>query len=113
MTVIRAVLPKFRDHLARLIEDINKTLEAESAAVSPSPSRSPLSVWDSPLFALKGALESKNMKEIDRLLAELETADADTETRERINAISDKVLMGEYQGALEEIGRIDPALKSG
>jgi signal transduction histidine kinase/CheY-like chemotaxis protein/HPt (histidine-containing phosphotransfer) domain-containing protein len=52
---------------------------------------------------LKDALEAKNMKEIDRLLEEAEKAAADAETREGINTVSDKVLMGEYAEALETV----------
>jgi uncharacterized protein HemY len=56
--------------------------------------------------ALRAALEAKNMKEIDRLLAELEQEAADGKTRERIAALSDKILMGEYKGALDELDRL-------
>jgi hypothetical protein len=43
------------------------------------------------------------MKETDRLLGEIERLPLDTETRERIDSISDKVLLGEYEGAAETI----------
>ncbi|MDR2052897.1 MAG: hypothetical protein LBP80_05740 [Treponema sp.] len=43
------------------------------------------------------------MKEIDRLLEEIEQLPLDSETREQLNAVSDKVLMGEYKGAVEAI----------
>ena len=55
------------------------------------------------LGLLRAVLEVKNMKEIDRLLEELETAPVDAEIREKINAVSDKVLMGEYGEAIETI----------
>jgi uncharacterized protein HemY len=55
------------------------------------------------LSALKAALEAKNMKEIDKLLAEIEQLSLDAETREQINAVSDKVLMGEYAEAINAI----------
>jgi hypothetical protein len=51
---------------------------------------------------LRAALETKNIKEIDKLLEEIETT-AEAETREQIDAVSDKVLMGEYEGAIETI----------
>jgi hypothetical protein len=46
------------------------------------------------------------MKEIDRLLEEMEGLPLEAQTRERINAVSDKVLMGEYQKALNEIDKL-------
>jgi hypothetical protein len=45
------------------------------------------------------------MKETDRLLGEIERLPLDTETRERIDSISDKVLLGEYQAAVDEIDK--------
>jgi CheY-like chemotaxis protein len=58
------------------------------------------------LLTLKEALEAKNMKEIDKLLEEIEWLSLDAETRERINVVSDKVLMGEYEGAIAVIESI-------
>jgi signal transduction histidine kinase/CheY-like chemotaxis protein len=55
------------------------------------------------LAALRRVLETKNMKEIDRLFAELEQSAADARTIERITNISDKVLIGEYEKAIEGI----------
>jgi hypothetical protein len=46
------------------------------------------------------------MKEIDRLLEEIEGLPLDAETREAVNAVSDKVLMGEYQGAIGTLDRL-------
>jgi signal transduction histidine kinase/CheY-like chemotaxis protein len=108
---VRRALPKFIDHLNRLIGGIGKILETKSAPSSPLAPGSP--VPRAAVSALEDALKSKNMKEIDRLLAELELAAADAETREWINAISDKVLMGEYPGALEEIRRFGAEDKAG
>jgi signal transduction histidine kinase/CheY-like chemotaxis protein len=96
MKTIRETLPDFHRHLAELIEGIGKVLE-EKTLVSPSPS------LHIALSSLRTALEAKKMKEIDRLLEELEKAVADTGTREGINAISDKVLLGEYGEAVETI----------
>jgi CheY-like chemotaxis protein len=103
METIRKTLPGFHERLTRLIEAIGKVPKGNAAPRS----ESSFSVLYSPLAALKQALEAKNMKEIDRLLAELEQA-ADEETREWINAISDKILMGEYG---EAAGCIDDLIK--
>jgi hypothetical protein len=70
---------------------------------SPQPRLTSLSTLHSSLSNLKSALEAKNMKEIDRLLEEIEQLPLDSETREQLNAVSDKVLMGEYKGAVEAI----------
>jgi signal transduction histidine kinase/CheY-like chemotaxis protein len=99
---IREGLPGFRDRLLGLIEEIGKALEKESRGEAPPAAPSPLRI---PLSALKEALEAKNMKEIDRLLEELEAA-ADRKMREGINTVSDKVLMGEYREAAGEIDRL-------
>jgi HPt (histidine-containing phosphotransfer) domain-containing protein len=106
---IRETLPGFCEDLARLTGGIEKVLEektgclkkgegaAEVSPASSSPALYPV------LSSLRSAIETKNMKEIDSLLEEIEQLSLDTETRELINGISDKVLMGEYQGAIETI----------
>jgi hypothetical protein len=52
------------------------------------------------------------MKEIDKLFEEIEQLPLDTETREQINAVSDKVLLGEYQAAIDEINGISTGEKT-
>jgi CheY-like chemotaxis protein len=104
---IRKILPLFHENLARLIEAIEKELRVKSeekkAPLTSLPAlHTPLSFHTS-LSALRSALETKNMKEIDRLLEEIEQLPLDTATRELINTVSDKVLMGEYQGAIENV----------
>jgi CheY-like chemotaxis protein len=117
---IRKTLPLFREHLTRLIEAIRKTLsESEGLEVKSEESgarsekggssgnpHSPLDIR-SLLLTLKEALEIKNMKDIDRLLEEIEGLPLDAETREQITALSDKVLMGEYQEAIVVIDKTD------
>jgi signal transduction histidine kinase/CheY-like chemotaxis protein len=118
-TIIKT-LPLFREHLTQLIEAIGKSGEGRSvegeksedlavsgeqldsfpaARASPRPSQA----FFTSLALLQEALEGKNMKEIDRLLEEMEKLPLDAETREQINDVSDKVLMGEYEGALERV----------
>jgi signal transduction histidine kinase/DNA-binding response OmpR family regulator len=100
---IRAViegLPIFCERLTRLTGGIAKALETKNLTAG-SGARDAVS---GSLAALRAALESKNMKAIDRLLEELEAADA--ETAEGIADISDKVLMGEYQKAIEIVSRL-------
>jgi HPt (histidine-containing phosphotransfer) domain-containing protein len=111
MAAIRSRLPEFREHLAELVNEIGKALE-EKAGESKGESGEKettgvsLSVSLDSLSALKAALEAKNMKECDRLLEELEAAAVEAETQDAVNAISDKMLMGEYQEAEKDITRL-------
>jgi signal transduction histidine kinase/CheY-like chemotaxis protein len=112
LQAIGGTLPLFHKHLTELIEGIEKTLqekneEAKAAAPPLRPERSTLSAS---LALLKEALEAKKMREIDRLLAELEQQPLDAETRERIKAVADKALLGEYQ---EAAGGIDGLIGRG
>ncbi|MDR3174450.1 MAG: response regulator, partial [Treponema sp.] len=82
---ISEALPGFRERLKQLIEGIKKVLEKKGGEVEIKNGEQ--EDLTAPLSALRTALEAKNMKETDRLLAELEMA-ADAETREAINAVS-------------------------
>jgi HPt (histidine-containing phosphotransfer) domain-containing protein len=99
---IRETLPLFREHLAALIEAIGESeglgMRSEEERPAPTP--------HSPLLTLKQALQTKNMKEIDKLLEEIEQLPLDAQTRETINTLSDQVLMGEYREALNEVDKI-------
>jgi CheY-like chemotaxis protein len=109
MAAIAEGLPQFRDHLTQLIAGIGKALEKtretqQTPLPSPlSPLHSSLSTLHSSLSPLKSALEAKDMKKIDKLLEEIEQLPLGAETREAINAVSDKVLMGEYAEAINAI----------
>jgi CheY-like chemotaxis protein len=98
---IGEVLPGFCRRLAELIKAAKKTLE-EGEKKEGGLSEADETVLQG-LSALREALVTKNMKEIDRILEELEKT-GDAKTRERITAISDKVLMGEYTEAILAIG---------
>jgi signal transduction histidine kinase/CheY-like chemotaxis protein len=103
LQTIRETLPLFHEHLSRLIEEVKKILEKKSEEKEASPTSFPdpqaqLSLQTS-LSTLKEALKARNMKEIDRLFEEIEQLPLDAETRKQINAVSDNVLMGEYQKA--------------
>jgi HPt (histidine-containing phosphotransfer) domain-containing protein len=102
LKAIGETLPGFREHLAELVRGIGKALEdqdVEKDGGSNTAGGTGNATLDL-LSALRTALETKNMKEIDRLLAELENTAMDTETRGRIETLSDKILMGEYGEAL-------------
>jgi CheY-like chemotaxis protein len=101
MAAIRETLPGFRKHLMELIAGTEKVLEEKGEeAKTGSGEKKDITA---PLSALRAALEARNMKEIDRLLEEIERLPLDAETGERINAVSDKVLMGEYEEAAQTI----------
>jgi HPt (histidine-containing phosphotransfer) domain-containing protein len=105
---IGETLSGFREHLAELVEGIGKALEdqrSEKDGESNAAGGTESAAADL-LPLLRAALEAKNMKETDRLLAELENVALDTETRERIEALSDKILMGEYEEAVDAINSI-------
>ncbi|MDR2434218.1 MAG: response regulator [Treponema sp.] len=98
-------LPGFYKGLSELVKAISEAMKNEQGIMNNEEKD------NYPLFAdtcslLKAALEAKDMKEIDRLLEELEQLTLDAETRETINAVSDKVLMGEYGEALERVNAL-------
>jgi HPt (histidine-containing phosphotransfer) domain-containing protein len=114
---IREALPLFREHLTQLIEAIEKNLEKKSGelGVGGEENEAPLTSHFAPhpslsfhpfLQTLKGALEAKSMKDIDRIFEEIEQLPLDAQTREQISAVSDKVLMGEYAEAVETVNTL-------
>jgi HPt (histidine-containing phosphotransfer) domain-containing protein len=109
METIRKTVAPFHEHLTQLVEAIGKKVKSEEKKVPLTSLPAPhiLPSFHTSLSSLRSALEVKNMKEIDRLFEEIERLPLDAETRERINAVSDKVLMGEYAGAITAIDAID------
>jgi CheY-like chemotaxis protein len=111
---VSGFLPAFLERLRGLVEGIGKALKENEepglrtedlAARGGENQKAAGLIPPSSFFTLKEALEAKDMKEIDRLLEEIEQLPLDGETRERINALSDKVLMGEYDGAIALLTR--------
>jgi CheY-like chemotaxis protein len=98
---IHETLPLFHEHLIRLIEVIENFLEGKDEGTKTGSGK--MEDLTALLSALKPALKTKEMKEIDRLLEEIEQLSLDARTRKAINAVSDKVLMGEYGGAIENV----------
>jgi signal transduction histidine kinase/DNA-binding NarL/FixJ family response regulator/HPt (histidine-containing phosphotransfer) domain-containing protein len=104
MEAIRKTLPLFHERLTRLIEGIGKvTAEKTGRVEAGDGGQEELTAL---LPTLRAALEAKNMKEIDKLLEKTEQLALSVQTREAINTVSDKVLMGEYQKAFDEVERI-------
>jgi signal transduction histidine kinase/CheY-like chemotaxis protein len=101
---IRDGLPCFYKRLTELVGAIGKFLEeADGGAQKVCGEKDAIIALAA---ALRAALEARNMKEIDRLLGELENAAMDGETRKWIEAVSDKVLLGEYGEAGDELDRL-------
>jgi CheY-like chemotaxis protein len=106
VAAIQETLPAFREHLTQLTEELAKALKEGEERIGKDEVKNvfhSLPIARAALLSLKEALKAKHMKEIDRLLEEIEQLPLDTRTREQINAVSDKVLMGEYQGAVTMI----------
>jgi CheY-like chemotaxis protein len=112
--MIHRILPGFYEHLVQLLEGIGKVLEEDRSRELPGTARnSPEGTEKSPetsapscfsaLSALRAALDAKSMKEVDRLFEEIDRLPLDAITRDAVNDISDRVLMGEYEEALEGI----------
>jgi signal transduction histidine kinase/DNA-binding response OmpR family regulator/HPt (histidine-containing phosphotransfer) domain-containing protein len=100
---IGELLPFFLIQLLKLITAIEEVLvKDEERELGDKKERA--SVKER-LRLLRAALEAKNMREIDRLIEEIE-ATADEQTWKGINAVSDKVLIGEYKAAIFETERL-------
>jgi HPt (histidine-containing phosphotransfer) domain-containing protein len=113
MKTIRGTLPGFHERLTRLAGDIGNILETarEETDGNPPAGGGDREAVRAALSALREALKEKNMKRIDKVLEELEGLPLDEKDRDAVNAVSDKILMGEYRNAQEELDTIlkDPA----
>jgi HPt (histidine-containing phosphotransfer) domain-containing protein len=102
-TAVGELLPAFYMQLSKLAGMIEEALEMNDQNETGDREGPNDSSVREKLELLRDALEAKNMKNIDRLFEELETAAMDTKMREGTNAVSDKVLMGEYEGAIDAV----------
>jgi CheY-like chemotaxis protein len=101
MAAIGKTLPGFYRHLTEIIRGIGMVLGATGGEQEAGDEGKKALAALFP--ALQAALTAKSMKEIDKLLEEIEALSLDTKTREEINLVSDSVLMGEYDTALETV----------
>jgi signal transduction histidine kinase/DNA-binding NarL/FixJ family response regulator/HPt (histidine-containing phosphotransfer) domain-containing protein len=102
---IGELLPAFQTRLFNLVNAIEEALRRSRETDRGDKKGRDDSFVKDRLRLLRAALEAKNMREIDRFIEEIEDA-VDEPTRDGINAVSDKVLMGEYQAAVYEIERL-------
>jgi signal transduction histidine kinase/CheY-like chemotaxis protein/HPt (histidine-containing phosphotransfer) domain-containing protein len=101
---VREGLPRFHEHLTELVGGIGRALEEQSGGGDTQPGRGGAAA--DYFSALRAALEARNMKETDRLLAEMEGLSLGAKDREAVTVLADKILMGEYQGAVDELDRL-------
>jgi CheY-like chemotaxis protein/HPt (histidine-containing phosphotransfer) domain-containing protein len=93
---IRARIDGFTAELSKLVERIRRTLEPEQPGESMSRQR----VDPGELDKLKSALEARNIREIDRIVEELGKLPLNPKAREAFSAISDHVLLSEFDEAI-------------
>jgi CheY-like chemotaxis protein len=110
MVFIRENLAAFAEDLVKLVEGIRAwenagKKEAPKGEVAPAGMPSPSNNAEVMrlLQELSSALEAKNAGDIDRILEELNGQVTDAKTKEALDAISDNVLMTEYESAVEII----------
>jgi HPt (histidine-containing phosphotransfer) domain-containing protein len=106
---IRDILPGFYTRLSELIKAITEALLDSRERMEKSGQEQDsalLSTTHSLLSALRGALETKNMKEIDRIIEELEVGCGGTDLAKPVSDMADKILMGEYEDAINGIDRM-------
>ncbi|MDR0554092.1 MAG: response regulator [Treponema sp.] len=100
MFIVRA-LPTFTEQLAALTEGIEKALLSEDASGGgdlPLTHHAPASAL---LRELIAALDARKMEDIDRLLEELSRQPLDPKVIKTIDAVSDQVLLAEFDKARE------------
>jgi CheY-like chemotaxis protein/nitrogen-specific signal transduction histidine kinase len=110
--VIETELAPFLEQLRETVKNIREAcsnaqaFEAESLAADGEdggqtpPNQAGPSLFVSKLTELKAALELKNMKEIDRVLAKMESIFLESEWAETVSRISTHILMSEFKEAL-------------
>jgi len=133
LSFIQENLPDFVEHLTALIKSIRTTLEAKpdkpalkfsgqgfliQAFGKKKPDKSQyingaLSEYI-PLFnKLSEALRSRNVKDADMILDELNKLQLEPKPREILEQISDQILMAEFESAIKTIGEFIGSTKQG
>jgi HPt (histidine-containing phosphotransfer) domain-containing protein len=102
---IREKLPGFTARLEELVVAIGAALSGGAKGdAAPSDDARPRIMRL--LQELAAALEKKNVEDIDRLLEELNQQNLDVPMREMADALSDSVLMADFDAALEHIEKV-------
>jgi HPt (histidine-containing phosphotransfer) domain-containing protein len=111
--IIKDKLPLFLVHLKAAVAEIRDVLDKakESAETTTVISATGENAGIRPelkelLLQLKDALTAKDMKEIDRLIAQLEDQPVEAKAKDTVSAFSDQVLIGEYKEVIEAIDHL-------
>jgi signal transduction histidine kinase/CheY-like chemotaxis protein len=110
MDTIRKLLPEFCRWLFELVDGIGEVLKQRDNPGAGA-ELNPAEVQDIPLLIakfsqLRGALEAGDIKDIERSLEELEKSAAGSVISGAIADLPDKILITEYQEAIDDIDRI-------
>ena len=107
-------LSSFAAHLARLVESISIALDASAPVHDAEAKTAPDMSEHLPLLLeLVVALNSNSASEIDRLLDELDQKPLDAETREKLEKVSDDVLVAEFENAAKAIEELAARIARG
>jgi HPt (histidine-containing phosphotransfer) domain-containing protein len=99
---IRENLPDFYSHLSQLIQHTKQELQAHENEEpdGENTGKDPASCIPA-LKEIKAALERRDIETVDRIIAELEKEPLTSKMKDGLNAISDQVLMTEFEAALK------------
>ncbi|GHV39163.1 hypothetical protein AGMMS49546_10760 [Spirochaetia bacterium] len=107
LTLIGEELPGFAKHLAALAEEIQKVTtnhtDYTDREEKSTDQESVSSVVNSLLSELADALETQKANVINRILKQIPQQALDPEIREALDAVSDLVLISEYESAAEKV----------
>jgi CheY-like chemotaxis protein/HPt (histidine-containing phosphotransfer) domain-containing protein len=104
IAAIQESLPVFYEHLVRITRSINLALaEKNVAAESEKKVRTVKAASVPQLSQLKIALAEKSIRQVDRLIRELEKSPFDEKTKKIIDDIADSVLMSNYNEAIQMV----------
>jgi CheY-like chemotaxis protein len=106
MGLIKDRLPGFRRDLHTLTEKIALALDIKIEPPTPGGGAETPAQYLPLFLELKTALEKGNIKTIDRILTDLEDKHFDGKIWEVLTAVSDAVLMTEFQEAIERLSTI-------
>jgi signal transduction histidine kinase/CheY-like chemotaxis protein len=106
---IGEILPGFYTRLKKMAEEIGDTLSVAKEEQPLTAGSDPASLsteLTAQLEELRKALERQDIETADRLQAELEKKPLDDRTRQKLENVSDQVLMTEFDAALKTINEL-------
>jgi CheY-like chemotaxis protein len=110
---IRKLLPGFYERLLELAKGIGEAVKGtvRNGDGGVQGEKNDAGIRDYSLILeqaalLRRALEAKNIKDIDTILLEIENQPQESDIADSFSTLSDKILMGEYQDAINDIDHI-------